>query len=332
MSRRILVLGGTGFVGGAVARALARRGDEVVVLSRHGGAGVRRADRSSDAELARALAGESFDATIDCAAYDGAGVEALARTPGFSPGRYITISTGQVCLVTTAPSMPYREEDAGHPVRPEPPADTYEHRSWSYGVRKRAMEAAALRLADRAGWDITILRLPVVLGAGDTSLRTWAWLERFLDGGPVLLPDGGDRPIRFIWVEDAARAMERLIELRPPSRVYHLAQPDIVTLRVLLERIARLAGVEPHLVPVDHELLETAGIGPEILPYTSRWVSVLDPARAEREWGFRGTALDDYLPSVVAAHLAHRPDTHDMGYHARPREIELARRLESAAR
>jgi len=258
-------------------------------------------------------------------------VEALGRTPSFSPGRYVTISTGQVCLVTTAPSMPYREEDAEHSLRPEPPPDTYEHRSWSYGVRKRAMEAAALRLAERDGWDVTILRLPVVLGAGDTSLRTWAWLERFLDGGPVLLPDGGERPIRFVWAEDVARAAERLLERRPPSRVYHLAQPDVVTLRTLLERIARLAGIEPRLVPVDRALLDTAGIGPEILPYTSRWVSVLDPSRAEREWGFRGTPLDDYLPLVVEAHLEHRPDAHDMGYHARPREIDLARRLESAA-
>jgi nucleoside-diphosphate-sugar epimerase len=42
MSRRILVIGGAGFIGGTIARALERRGDDVVALSRRGGAGVLR--------------------------------------------------------------------------------------------------------------------------------------------------------------------------------------------------------------------------------------------------------------------------------------------------
>jgi nucleoside-diphosphate-sugar epimerase len=334
MPRRVLIVGGTGFIGGCVARALAAHGDTVVTLARgpyEGPTHVLLADRRDANALARVLAGQSFDATLDFAAYDGAGVEALAAVPSFSPGRYLLISTGQVCLVGTGTTMPYREEEGTTPLRPEPPAGTHEHRSWAYGVGKRAAEAAATALAERRGWEVTILRLPIVLGAGDTSLRTWAWLERFLDGGPVLLPDGGERPLRFLWSEDVATAIERLLDLRPPSRVYHLAQPDILPLRDVLARMAALAGRDVRFIAVDRAQLEAAGIGPEILPYAGRWASVLDPTRAEREWGFRGTSLERYLPEVVRAHLEHPPATSDMGYHARPLELALAKTLENSA-
>jgi hypothetical protein len=279
------------------------------------------------------LAGKSFDATIDCAAYDGAGVEALGRTAGFSPGRYVTISTGQVCLVTTAPSMPYREEDADHPLRPEPPPDTYEHRSWSYGVKKRAMEAAALDLAERAGWDVTILRLPVVLGAGDTSLRTWAWLERFLDGGPVLLPDGGERQIRFLWADDVARAgraSDRATPAEPglPSRSArhrHAAHPGRDAGAARRRRAASRAGRSRAARycrhrPRDPAVHEAAGY--------RCWIHHApngSGGSAARRSTITCRPSWPRISSTVRMHTT-------WAITRAPREIELARRLESAAR
>ena len=334
MPNHVLVIGGTGFIGGLVGRVLRAAGHDVSVLSRGARGGPAAglvADRTDAAALARALGGSRFDATLDFAAYDRLGVDTLAGVPGFLPGRYVLISSGQACLVTTAPPMPYREEDGDHPLKPEPPLGTEEHPQWAYGAGKRAAEEAAAALGRSGRWETLILRLPVVLGAGDTSLRTWGYVERFLDGGPVLLPDGGARDVRFLWVEDVARALLAILGRGPlPSALYHLAQPDIVPLASVLARMAALAKREVEFVPVDDAQLAAAGIGRrDCSPLSGRWVSVLDPSRAEREWGFRGTPLDGYLESVVRAHLDRPPEASSPGYERRDREVALARRLKS---
>ncbi len=335
MSRRVLVLGGTGFIGGRVARAFRDAGDHVTILSRHarGDAGFEAvaADRTDAAVLAAALGGRAFDATLDFAAYDRAGVEALVAVPGFRPGRTIVISTGQAVIVTTAPHPPYREEDSEHPLRPEPPRDHRDHAGWRYGVGKREAERATLEHRARDGGEAVILRLPIVVGAGDTSLRTWAHLERFRDGGPVLLPDGAVRPTRFLWVDDVATACLSLLERwPPPSPIYHLASPAIVPLRAVLEALAVAAHATPEWVDVTDAQLTSAGLDRQCCTYSGHWVSVLDPSRAAREWGFRGTPIEDCIPGIVRAHLERPPGESDMGYAHRARELALARSLKSA--
>ena len=167
MPRRVLVAGGTGFIGGAVTRALIAHGDTVVVVGRGGrpaptGAEFRAADRHDAASMERALRGERFDATFDFSGYDGDEIETLLGVAGFEPGRFVFASTGQVCLVGTAPTMPYRESDAGYPLIPEPATDTLDHGQWSYGTGKRRAEAAVSAASATRGLEAVVLRLPVI--------------------------------------------------------------------------------------------------------------------------------------------------------------------------
>jgi len=328
---RILVPGGTGFIGGTVARALAEAGDHVVVLGRGGraapgGTEHRVVDRSDAAAVAAVLRGERFDATLDFSAYDRTAVEALLAG-AFDPGRYLVASTGQVCLVGTAPRMPYVEEDADYPMRPEPPRDSPDHPQWAYGAGKRGAEAAVAGARGR-GLAALVLRFPIVLGNGDTSLRTWAYLERLRDGGPLLVPDGGTELRRFLWVDDIARAVRRVLTNWPAGTVYHLAQPAAVAVRDIAEAIARAAGLPFACVPVDDATLAAAGITrSDCSPYSGRWASHLDPSRAVRDWGFEATPFERYIEPVVRAHLEHPPTQSHAGYAGRAHELELARRL-----
>ena len=339
MPQRVLVPGGTGFIGSHVARALAAAGHDVMAIGRGAraapaGVALRAADRGDADSLAAALEGERFDATLDFSAYRGAEIDALLAVPRFEPGRYVFASTGQVCLVGTAPAMPFREEDAAYPLKPEPPAGTRSHGQWSYGAGKREAEAAIAVARERRGLEAVVLRLPVIWGEGDGSLRTWAYLERMLDGGPILLPDGGAQPVRFLWVEDVAPAILRVLERWPlAAHVYHLAQPDIVPLRDVLERLAKAADRRPEFVSVTAETLAAAGIGhgPQGLPFFGPWVSVLDPGLAVRDWGFEATPLDGYLGAVVRAHLERPPRESHPGYAQRGLEIALAERLKSTS-
>jgi nucleoside-diphosphate-sugar epimerase len=335
---RVLLIGGSGFLGGHAARALLEAGHEVSVLSRGNrpplaGVETLRAERRDPASLAGALEGRRFDFTVDFAAYDAVDIERLLLIPYAALGRYVLISTGQVYLVTRCPHTPYREEDSEHPLKPEPPADTPDHREWSYGVGKRRAEGALLSLRASHGVRGVILRPPVIVGEGDHSLRLWAYLERMLDGGPIVLPEGGRQPIRFLHAGDLARVVLRLLESKPPRQaIYNLAQPDVLTLREVLERVARAAGVTPRFTDASWEELADAGIERSFSPYAGPWVSLLDPSRAGAEWGFLGTRMDDHLPGVVSWHLEHRPAASHPGYAQRGLERELAARPAAVAR
>jgi len=325
-------------MGRQTAEAMLRLGHHVTVLSRgnvapYEGVETLIADRRDADALSRVLEGRTFDFTVDFLVYDTIDIETLLLVPYAALGRYVMISTGQVYLVTEGTQPPYRELDMDGSLMAEPPVDSPEHPSWVYGVGKRRAERTLLGLRGSHGMRSVALRLPIVQGEGDGTLRLWAYLERMLDGGPLVLPDGGTRLTRHVDVADVAATLVRLAESEAPrSGAYNLAQPDVIPVRELLERIAAAAGVTPRFVDASWDEIFGAGLDRSFSPYAGPWSSILDPSRAAAEWGFLGTRPADYVPRIVRWHLEHRPTESHFGYAQRERELELAARLGAAAR
>ncbi len=334
MSLRVLVTGGAGLLGGPAARALVHAGHDVSVLTRGrrpvpAGAFAREADRADVESLAAALSGQVFDAVVDLLAFDAADVHRLLSVPGFRTNRVIMISTGQVYLVAAECRPPFIESDAERPPRPEPPRGTREHDNWVYGVGKREAESALRERAGALGIAATVLRLPVVQGADDGSRRLWAYVQRVLDGGPILLPGGGGNPVRFVWTDDVARALVTLVQQPPPPAfAYNLAQPDEPTLSALLTSVADVLGAAPRLLECTWEQAGAAGLDHTLSPYSGPWCSRPDPALATRDWGFAGTPSAEWLPRVVRAQLAEPAPQPHPGYTRRDRERALCAALE----
>src|SRR5262245_43614158 len=286
---RVLLLGGSGLLSGAALRAFLGAGHDVSVVSRGerplAGSGPvehLRADRRVPSALRAVLEGQRFDLTVDFLAFDGGDVERLLAVPGFEPGRLVTISSGQVYLVTASPQPPFREADADAPLMAEPAAGTRDHGEWAYGMGKRAAEAALSRARAATGLHALALRLPVVHGEQDrdNSRRLWAWIERMLDGGAILLPEDGRQLVRFVYTGDVAAALLVLATATawPAEPALNLAQPEETTLREFLERVAALVGVTPRFVSVDRATLERAGLAESCAPYWGRWCSRPDPS------------------------------------------------------
>lgn len=168
-----LVLGARSFVGRAVAAALRDAGDDVLEADAASGVGTS----------------ERFDVVVDATAPEpGAVRDALTRLAGRF-GRYLLVSSHEVYPnVPGAP--PWREEDF------DPWADT---------SPTRARSAERELALSRVPW--TIVRPAFVEGADDPTERTSWLLARILDGGPVVLPDGGPGLYRHVHVEDLARAI-----------------------------------------------------------------------------------------------------------------------------
>jgi nucleoside-diphosphate-sugar epimerase len=332
---RILLLGGSGLLSGAARAAFLAAGHEVSVLSRGERAlpaaerlHTLRGDRHDSAALAAVLTGERFDFTADFLAFDGDDVARLFAVPGFASGPLTLISSGQVYLVTATSRPPFREADADAPLISEPTPGTRAHANWVYGMGKRSAEAALIRAGTAHGVRTLALRLPVVQGEadGNSSRRLWGWLERLRDGGPVLMPEGGVQPVRFVYAGDAAAALVRLAEGHPwPQQpALNLAQPEECSLYSFVAEVARLAGLPARFVPLSSAVLTEAGLADSCAPYWGRWCSRPDPAAAFAALGMRTRDVAEYLPSVVRAHLASPPTTSHEGYEHRAQELALA--------
>jgi nucleoside-diphosphate-sugar epimerase len=324
----VLVIGGNRFMGlGLVWRLLCAR-HRVTLLNRGNladpfGDRVERlhADRSSDGFDA-ALAGRTFDCVVDFAGFTADDAARAVRVLAGRVGHFVFISTGQVYLVREGCPVPMREADYDGPVMPQAPTPA-DHDDWLYGIGKRGAEDV---LAAAPALPSTRLRLPMVNGEHDHKRRIESYVWRILDGGPLAVPRG-DARARHVYSGAVIAAIVRMIEAPPPpGHAFNLAQPEQPTVRALVEQIARRAGAQPVLVELPAARLEEAGLSVRAAsPFSSAWMSLLDPSRAVAELGFEHPPLDAVLDSILAALFAAWPATPPDGYRQRARELALLR-------
>ncbi|HET9593945.1 MAG TPA: NAD-dependent epimerase/dehydratase family protein [Anaeromyxobacteraceae bacterium] len=334
----VLLVGGTRFVGPLLAWRLLAGGHRVTVLTRGrqpDALGDRverlRADRTTPA-FREVLRGRDFDACVDLAAFTGDDGRGAVEALGGRVGHHVMISTGQVYLVRergAAALRPAREEDYDGPVMARPPDGSPDLAEWEYGMGKRACEDALAEAFDRLRFPATRVRIPMVNGERDYFRRIEGYLWRLVDGGPILLPGGGSAPTRHVYAGEVARFVAGLLG-RPETfgRAFNLAQEEAPSLAELVQRLAAHLGARADLAPVAEDALGAAGLAPrDVSPFSTRWMSFVDPSRAREELGFRHLPLDAYLGRIVASFLAHTPTAPPDGYAGRARERALAAAL-----
>jgi len=328
---RILIVGGNRFMGYGLTWRLLASGHEVSHFNRGltrdpFGERIERlhGDRTTE-DFARLLAGRSFDAVVDFAAFVGADAEAAVAALRGRAGHYVFVSTGQVYLVRSGCPSPARESDYAGPVMPEPtdPADGAE---WQYGVGKRACEDRLARAWSEERFPSTCLRIPMVDGERDNKRRLEAYLWRLLDGGPVIVPEGDLRPVRHVYAGAVVRAIVALLGRSETfGQAYNLSQDEMPSLPELVTLFAEALGAPARLQPVPAAAIRAAGLRvTDVSPYSSVWMSCLDPARAKAELGFRHEPLAEYAGRIVASFLAHPPSDPPPGYGGRETERRLA--------
>lgn len=315
---KVLAIGGTGFVGSCVVRALRERGHDVWTLGRRP-AGERHltADRGARGALAQAVRDRRFEAVVDLAAYHPREVTEAAGLFRGSLERYVFVSSGVVHR--DLHGAPAREEDAVVPEGTPPTSEL------DYTSGKRWCEAVLLR-AKNEGFPAAVLRPPAVLGAGDPTNRVVAYLARIEDGGPLLLPEGlVDRAIGVVWSRDVGDVCTLLCERELPSFAYNVAFPGL-TLRRFVEQSAFALGVAvPPIVEVGEPELAAAGLAvADVSPYgpSPERPGGYDLTRVRTELGFEPSPLAAALAETVAWFRRERPQ--HPGYSRRRDELRLA--------
>jgi 2'-hydroxyisoflavone reductase len=308
--RRILVIGGTLFIGKLLVNELLKAGHEVHILHRkprHAfGKRVHNlvGDRNSAEALRKAVGAVRFDVVFDNA-YDwergtsGAQVDATAQIFDGKVGRYVFMSS----VAAYGDGLNHHEGDA---LAPDDHPNAY--------ARNKAMsERALFRLHQRTGFPIVTLRPPFVYGPGNPFYREAFFWDRFRAGRPVVLPSEGHRLMQFIYVRDLVELALRVMDQRNAvGHAFNAANARAITQHELLTHLALAAGVkDPQLVPVPRETIYRAGgqvVGEKL--YFGSYYDV--PAitqvitKAQRMLAFKPTDFDAGLKATFKAYVSER--------------------------
>ena len=264
---KVLVVGGTGFLGGAIVDEAIAAGHDVTVFSR--GRHRRRMPNS-----VKTLIGDRYG---DISALEGRRFDLVADTCAFAPDTVLRLldslssDIGCYALVSSASvyddfSLPGIDEDSptsratdeqlamvqNLPFDQRSGADAYGD---AYGPLKREAEIAALdRLGDRA----FILRSGLLAGAGDYTDRLTYWVRRIDQGGRVAAPGDPQRLVQLIDVRDAATFIIAGAS-RGLKGIFNLTgQP--LSMAFLLESCRSVTGSNAELVWIAEETINAAGI------------------------------------------------------------------------
>jgi NADH dehydrogenase len=248
--KKIVVLGGTGFVGAHVCEKLVREGWHVTVPTRRRANArhllplptltVLELDVHNEAALAQALAGQ--DAVINLIAilhgsqadFNKAHLalpQKLARAcaaAGVKQVVHVSALGANALQPESAPSMYLRSKGQGEAV-----------------LMQAAMGGGAQTGAD-AGFALTILRPSVIFGADDKFINLFAKLQSLF---PVMPLAGAHARFQPVWVEDVAQAVVRSLSTfsgaagASAPKVIEVCGPEVFTLKELVQISARLSGV-----------------------------------------------------------------------------------------
>lgn len=286
---KLLVLGGTRFVGRAVVEAAIADGHEVTLFHR----GRTGADLFPQAEHVLgdrdggidALATGTWDACVDVSGYVPRVVRASAELLAGAVARYVFVSSVSVYEELRGPT----DETAPLAVLEDETTEAVEE---AYGGLKALCESVVTEVY---GERSVLARPTFVVGPHDHTGRFTWWVQRGARGGTVLVPESSAWRIQIIDVRDLARFL--LLAAADPSLsgAYNVVGPRIdVGLVDVVEEAAILAGAEVRPVVVGDSFLVEQGVSERELPL---WVP-------EPEWAAWAKASGE---RALAAGLVHTP-------------------------
>ncbi|MER6997850.1 NAD-dependent epimerase/dehydratase family protein [Streptomyces sp. NPDC000410] len=255
---RLLILGGTEFVGRAVVDAALARDWQVTVFhrGRHEapeGVSVLHGDRTEPGGLkALAEAEGDWDVVVDTWSNAPYAVRDAARLLADRAWRYVYVSSRSVYAWPPAAGL---AEDG--PLVESAAADAG---ATDYARDKRGGELAAV---EAFGEDRSLLvRAGLILGPWENVGRLPWWLYRVARGGAVPAPGPRDLPLQFIDVRDLAEWVVDASE-QGLSGPYNLVSPTgHATMGELLAECVRATGADVRLRPLDAETIAAAGVAP----------------------------------------------------------------------
>jgi nucleoside-diphosphate-sugar epimerase len=332
---RILVIGGTNFMGPLVVRSLSNDGHEVVVFHRgktstNLPSGVREilGDRRPLAPFAGELRRFEPDIVLDMIPVTEQDAQEVMSTFKSIARRVVAISSqdvyrafGRVNNKESGPvepgpiteDSPLRENL--YPYRGETPRNE-DQKQWMDDYDKILVERVVMGNPELPG---TILRLPAVYGPGDFQHRMFAWVKRMDDKRPAILLDEKDAQWRWThgYVENVALAIALAVtDERASGRIYNVGEPYSHSMAERIRKIGEAAGWNGKIVLAPQDKLPA----PLRWGINSEQDIVVDSSRIREELGYtERVAPDEAFKSTIDWERANPPaeiDPKDFDYAA----------------
>ena len=252
---KILFIGGTGAISGAVSQLIVQQGHELWLLNRGNrplpqGAHSLVADINDLPTVRQKLADHTFDVVADFLAYGAAQIERDYQLFNGRTRQYVYISSASVYH---KPPINWLITESTPQVNPY----------WQYAKDKIAGEQLAVQLYREKGFPVTIVRpshtysegkVPLALGGAGGS---WPVLKRMKEGKPVIIPGDGTALWTLTHSRDFAKGFAGL--LGNPHAIGETVQitgDEAMTWNQVYRTVADTMGVELHAVHVPSDLLE----------------------------------------------------------------------------
>lgn len=240
---KVLIVGGTRFLGREIMLRLAERGDDVTVVHRGrtvcdlpDGVADLTADITEEGSLAEALEDLRFDACIHMIAMNGERARAVIDVVHDHIDHYVQCGSTGVFM-----PLKYVPGDEDHPV--DPPPD-----EWGGFNGKAASDRVARELCARYDLPLTILRPTAVIGPGTVPLDYWGGRDPRLfqtigDGNPIVLPEAGEGLVQFGDVRDLADAFVLAVHQPEQTGEFNISSRYAITHNYYAELLAEAMDV-----------------------------------------------------------------------------------------
>jgi 2'-hydroxyisoflavone reductase len=237
---KVLILGGTGFIGPHFVHALTTGGHQVTLFNR----GKRDPDAKQGVEQLlgdrndnlKALEGRDWDVVVDNSGYTPGQVRLSTDLLKPRSRHYIFISSIAVYENFQGPPI-----DESHALAPIGDLRQDKLEGENYGPLKVLCEAVVEKAYGRSA---CIVRPTYIAGPGDFSDRFTYWPFRVAQGGEMIAPGAPDDPIQYIDVRDLADFVRRCAEKRVGGRYNACTPPRWATMGKLLDASRRVTGAD----------------------------------------------------------------------------------------
>jgi nucleoside-diphosphate-sugar epimerase len=250
---RVLVIGGTLFIGKLLVKRLLGASHDVTILHRKPehpfGRRVRNvtADRNDAQSIRNALSGHRFDAVYDIA-YDWergttpAQVEATAKSIPGDLTRYIFMSS----VAAYGDGLNHSEDDPlASDIHPDP-----------YVRNKAGSERALFRMYHESRFPLVTMRPPFVYGPDNPFYREAFFWDRLRLDRPVIIPGDGNRLMQFVYVNDLVEACFNALEKHTaPGRAFNVADDKPLTQVEVVSEFAKAIGKPASVIRVPREII-----------------------------------------------------------------------------
>ena len=248
MADKVLILGGSYFVGRKLVEYLAGHGYEVTVLNRGtkhlSVEGVQQicCDRNDGDGMKTALAGRNFDYVIDVSWQDVSWVKNLCEALCFDTVKKLVFISSSAVYDVEHLQIPFAETDA-----------LEENKYWTfYGKGKIDAEAFYSDFLREKKTELVMLRPPYIYGEYNYAQRESLIFRQLMEDKPVVIPKS-DPKLQFIYTEDLAAIADCLLQTDTGKEsIFNVGNRHAVTSKEWVETCAKVAGKTAKIMEVDY--------------------------------------------------------------------------------